>query len=273
VDGPNDRDDETPVSPFRSDLVAGQVAIVTGGATGLGADVSRVLCEHGAVVVICSRKEENLAATSEALRADGHDCRYVVCDVRQPDQVEAVVARTLEWHGRLDIVVNNAAGNFPVMIDDLSYNGFKTVVDIDLLGTYNVSKAAYEAWLRDHGGAIVNVTAAIQYTGMAMQAHVSSAKAGIDALTRTCAIEWGPRGIRTNVMAPGGMAGTEGMRRFEGVRSESRATNPLGRIAHVREMSHAVLYLASDASSYVNGELLVVDGGGWLSRGPLPARR
>ncbi len=112
------------------------------------------------------------------------------------------------------------------MIDDLSYNGFKTVVDIDLLGTYNVSKAAYEGWLRDHGGAIVNVTAAIQYTGMAMQAHVASAKAGIDALTRTCAIEWGPRGIRTNVMAPGGMVGTEGMRRFEGVRQRPTGDQP-----------------------------------------------
>jgi peroxisomal 2,4-dienoyl-CoA reductase len=259
--------DDPPISPFRPDIVAGRVAVVTGGATGLGADVSRVLCEHGAAVVICSRKEENLAATTAALQADGHDCRYVVCDVRKPEQVEEVIARTLEWHGRLDIVVNNAAGNFPVMIDDLSYNGFKTVVDIDLLGTYNVSKAAYEAWLRDHGGAIVNVTAAIQYTGMARQAHVTAAKAGIDALTRTCAIEWGPHGIRCNVMAPGGMRGTEGMRRFEGLSGEPGATNPLGRIAHVREMSYAVLYLASDASSYVNGELLVVDGGGWLSRG------
>ncbi|MCB0997458.1 MAG: SDR family oxidoreductase [Acidimicrobiales bacterium] len=261
--------DETPRSPFRPDLIADRVAIVTGGATGLGADVSRVFGEHGASVVICSRKEENLAATTAALQADGIDCRYVVCDVRQPDQVEAVVSQTLAWHGRLDIVVNNAAGNFPVPIDDLSYNGFKTVVDIDLLGTYNVSKAAYEAWLRDHGGAIVNITAAIQYTGMAYQAHVASAKAGIDALTRTCAIEWGPRGIRTNVMAPGGMAGTEGMRRFEGRSRDPNSTNPLGRIGHVREMAHAVLYLASDAASYVNGELLVVDGGGWLSRGKL----
>jgi len=106
-----------------------------------------------------------------------------------------------------------------------------------------------------------------------LQAHVASAKAGIDALTRTCAIEWGPHGIRVNVMAPGGMIGTEGMRRFEGRGSDPRATNPLGRTGHVREMSHAVLYLASDASSYVNGELLVVDGGGWLSRGqPNPGR-
>lgn len=261
--------DRVPVSPFRSDLMAGRVAIVTGGATGLGADVSRVFCEHGGAVVICSRKEENLAATAGQLGDEGFDCRYVVCDVRVPEQVEAVVESTLGWHERLDVVVNNAAGNFPVMIDDLSYNGFKTVVDIDLLGTYNMSKAAYEGWLRDNGGAIVNVTAAIQYTGMAYQAHVASAKAGIDALTRTCALEWGPRGIRTNVMAPGGMAGTEGMRRFEGLSSGPSSTNPLRRIGHVREMSHAVLYLASDAASYVNGELLVVDGGGWLSKGAL----
>ena len=148
----------------------------------------------------------------------------------------------------------------------MSPNAFKAVVDIDLLGTFNVSKLAYEAWLRDHGGAVVNVTAAIQYRGMAMQAHVTAAKAGIDALSRTCAIEWGADGVRVNVVAPGGMAGTEGMRRFEGL-GRTGAKNPLRRIGTSTEVANAVLFMASEASSYVTGAIVVVDGGGWLSAG------
>ena len=152
------------------------------------------------------------------------------------------------------------AGNFPVPITGLSANGFKAVVDIDLMGTFNVSKAAYEAWLADHGGSIVNVSAAIQYRGMALQAHVTSAKAGVDALTRTCAIEWGANGVRVNVMAPGGMADTEGVRRFEAI-GMTGGNNPLRRVGTRREMAEAVLFLASDAASYITGATLVVDGG------------
>lgn len=200
-------------SPFRSDLLTGKVALITGGATGLGLQTARVLGGHGARVAICSRKEANLQAAVEALRQEGIEAVYGVCDVRRHEEVTAVVEQVLRTFGRLDVVVNNAAGNFPVPISALSPNGFKAVVDIDLLGTFNVSKTAYELWLRDHGGSVVNISAAIQYRGMAMQAHVVSAKAGIDALTRTCAIEWGPDGVRVNVVAPGAMSGTEGVKR------------------------------------------------------------
>lgn len=251
-------------SAFRPDLLDGQVALVTGGGTGLGLEIASVLGAHGALVAICSRKEDNLRAAVDSLASAGITAMYGVCDVRRLEEVEAVVDEVLARFGRLDIVVNNAAGNFPAPISALSPNGFKAVVDIDLLGTFHVSKAAYESWMQEHGGAIVNISAAIQYRGMAMQAHVTSAKAGVDALTRTCAIEWGSDGVRVNVVAPGGMAGTEGVARFEaaGVRG---GNNLLGRLGSRREVADCVLFLASGAAAYVTGATLVVDGGGWLA--------
>jgi peroxisomal 2,4-dienoyl-CoA reductase len=217
------------------------------------------------MVAICSRKQPNLQQAVELLRAEGVAARYGICDVRRPDEVTAVVEDVLREFGRLDIVVNNAAGNFPVPISAMSSNGFKAVVDIDLVGTFNVSKAAYDLWLRDHGGAVVNITAAIQYRGMALQAHVVSAKAGIDAFTRACAIEWGPDGVRVNVVAPGAMSGTEGVKRIVGEEPGRLAKNPLQRSGTTAEIADAVLFLASDAASYVTGAILVVDGGGWLT--------
>jgi NAD(P)-dependent dehydrogenase (short-subunit alcohol dehydrogenase family) len=252
-------------SPFRADLLLGKVALVTGGATGLGIEIARLMGGHGARVAICSRKEANLQAAVTALREEGIEATYGVCDVRRHDEVTAVVEDVLRTFGRLDIVVNNAAGNFPAPVSDLSPNGFKAVVDIDLVGTFNVSKAAYELWLRDHGGAVVNISAAIQYRGMALQAHVVSAKAGVDALTRTCAIEWGPHGVRVNVVAPGAMSGTEGVKRIVGDDQHRTAQNPLRRPGSTTEVAETVLFLASDAASYVTGATLVVDGGGWLT--------
>jgi peroxisomal 2,4-dienoyl-CoA reductase len=243
-------------SPFRADLLHGKVALVTGGATGLGLEVARVLGNHGARVAICSRKEPNLQAAVAALREEGIEACYGVCDVRRDDEVVAVV--------------NNAAGNFPVPISGLSPKGFKAVVDIDLLGTFNVSKAAYELWLREHGGAVVNISAAIQYRGIALQAHVVSAKAGVDALSRASAIEWGPDGVRVNVVAPGAMSGTEGVKRISGDNQHRTTQNPLRRPGSTTEVAEAVLFLASDAASYVTGAVLVVDGGGWLTASGVP---
>jgi NAD(P)-dependent dehydrogenase (short-subunit alcohol dehydrogenase family) len=257
-------------SPFRADLLAGKAALITGGATGLGLQTARVLGGHGARVALCSRKEANLRPAVAALQDEGIEAVYGVCDVRRHDEVTAVVEEVLATFGRLDVIVNNAAGNFPAPISDLSPNGFKAVVDIDLLGTFNVSKAAYELWLRAHGGAVVNVSAAIQYRGMALQAHVVSAKAGIDALTRACAIEWGPDGVRVNVVAPGAMSGTEGVKRIAGDEQQRTVQNPLRRPGSTTEVAEAVLFLASEAASYITGATLVVDGGGWLTASGIP---
>jgi peroxisomal 2,4-dienoyl-CoA reductase len=257
-------------SHFRADLLQGKVALVTGGATGLGLEIARVFGSHGARVAICSRKEANLQASVAALQREGVEAAYGVCDVRRPDEVTAVIEEVVRKFSQLDIVVNNAAGNFPVPISGLSPNGFKAVVDIDLLGTFNVSKAAYELWLHDHGGAVVNISAAIQYRGMALQAHVASAKAGIDALSRACAIEWGPDSVRVNVVAPGAMSGTEGVKRIAGDDQRRSTQNPLQRAGSTTEVAEAVLFLASDAASYVTGATLVVDGGGWLTASGVP---
>jgi peroxisomal 2,4-dienoyl-CoA reductase len=204
------------------------------------------------------------------LREEGIEAVYGVCDVRNHDEVTTIVEELLAAFGRLDVVVNNAAGNFPVPISDLSVNGFKAVVDIDLVGTFNVSKVAYELWLREHGGAVVNISAAIQYRGMALQAHVVSAKAGVDAFSRACAIEWGPDGVRVNVVAPGAMSGTEGVRRIAGDDQHRAIQNPLRRPGSTTEVAESVLFLASDAASYVTGAVLVVDGGGWLTASGVP---
>jgi len=243
---------------------------VTGGATGIGKEICRVLGAHGAKVAMASRKRENLEAAVEELAAEGIDAEFAVCDVRDAQAVRAAVDQILDSRHRLDIVVNNAAGNFPAPMSKISPNGFKAVVDIDLLGTFNVSKAAYDLWLRDHGGSVVNISAAIQYRGMALQAHVVSAKAGVDAFSRACAIEWGPDGVRVNVVAPGAMSGTEGVRRIAGDVQHLAIQNPLRRSGSTTEVAEAVLYLASDAASYVTGAVLVVDGGGWLTASGVP---
>jgi len=163
--------------------------------------------------------------------------------------------------GQLDIVVNNAAGNFPAPIQGISYNGFRSVVDIDLRGTYNVTKAAFESQLKYRGGHIVNITAPFQNMGVSLQAHVAAAKAGVDSLTRTSAVEFGPHGVRVNAIAPGATADTEGMDRFEGIEAGGDSPCPLGYVGAKQDIANMVLFLVSEASSYVTGQVIAVDGG------------
>jgi len=167
--------------------------------------------------------------------------------------------------GRIDILINGAAGNFICLAENLSPNGFGTVVDIDLKGTFNMSRAALPH-LKAQGGSVVNISATLPYLGTMGQAHASAAKAGVDSLTRTLAVEWGPYGIRVNGIAPGPIEGTEGVRRLtnEQSRESAQRLNPLGRMGTVDDIANAALYLCSDAASFVNGVTLVVDGGLWL---------
>ena len=160
-------------------------------------------------------------------------------------------------------MVNNAAGNFPALIKGISPNGFKSVVDIDLLGTYNVSKACFETWLEEHGGTVVNISAPFELKGASLQAHVAAAKAGVDSLTRTCAVEWGPFGIRVNAIAPGTIGGTEGVRRFsEAMPSTAGARNPLRLMGHGCDIAYMVLFLATPAARFISGQVIAVDGAG-----------
>ena len=246
---------------FRDDVMADRVALVTGGGTGIGREIARTLGQHGARLALCGRRAEVLEETRKAFEAEGLECLVVPCDVRKPEQVEHVVASTLDRFGKLDLVVNNAAGNFPAPMSGISYNGFKAVVDIDLLGTYNVSKAAFESTLKQNGGDIVNISAPFQHMGVALQAHVAAAKTGVDSLTRTCAVEWGPYGIRVNGVAPGHIAETEGVARFEAAAEADASSAPLRRGGVKRDIANAVLFFASPAASYVSGQILYVDGG------------
>jgi len=253
---------------FKPDLLAGKVAFVTGGGSGIGRAIVQRFLEHGADAVIASRNIERLtAAAAELEAATGRRCIPVQADVREPDQVEAAINTAVDKLGRLDIVVNNAAGNFLAPAAALSYKGFATVHAIDTLGTFNVTKAAFTRWLRDHGGTIINISATLHYTGTPFQVHAGTAKAAVDAMTKHLAVEWGPAGIRVNAIAPGPIDDTEGMKRLApaGMKDKLSKQIPLGRFGRADEIAQMALFLASDAASYVTGAVMVVDGGAWLT--------
>jgi len=245
------------MSDFKENILKGRVALITGGATGIGKEIARTLGKHGAKIVITSRKQENLDAARKEFEAEGIKCLALSSDVRKPELVEQVIAAALKEYSSLNIVVNCAAGMFPAPIEGMSYNGFKTVVDIDLLGTYNVTKAAFTAYLKEHGGCIVNITAPFEHWGVSSLAHVAAAKAGVESLTRTCAVEWAPLGIRVNSVAPGFISDTEGVKRF----GDSQDIPDKSLKGTRQDMANAVLFLVSDSARFINGVCIRVDGG------------
>jgi peroxisomal 2,4-dienoyl-CoA reductase len=253
---------------FRPGLLNGRVALVTGGGTGIGRGIALALARAGCSVAIASRKAEHLEPTAEEVTALGVRALAMPGDVRVPPQVDTIVRHTIDAFGRLDILVNGAAGNFIARAENLSPNGFGTVIDIDLKGTFNVSRAALP-YLRINGGVVLNISATLQLLGTIGQVHASAAKAGVDALTRTLAAEWGPAGIRVNGLAPGPVDDTEGVRRLTtpAMRQAIAATCPLGRMASIAEVADAAVFLCSDASAFINGVTLVIDGGLWLRSG------
>jgi len=257
---------------FMDGILRGRVAFVTGGGTGITGGVARAFAEAGASVALVSRKLEHLEPAARAIN-DGRasnpnmgEALPVVADVRNFEQIEEAVLATSSRFGKIDIVVNGAAGNFLAPAEALSPNGFGTVVDIDLKGTFNVCRAAF-AQLKEHRGQILNISATLHYLGTPMQLHVSAAKAGVDALTRNLAVEWGRYGIRVNGIAPGPIEDTEGMTRLvpEPIKEKLRKNIPLGRFGRISDIETAALFLCSDAATFINGAMLVVDGGQWLS--------
>ena len=253
-------------SIFKDGVLKGQVAFITGGGTGITGGVARALAEAGAAVALVSRKLEHLEPAAQAINENGGKAIAVAVDVRQPEDVEKAVAQTVEQLGKIDIVVNGAAGNFLCAAEELSPNGFGTVVDIDLKGTFNVCRAAF-AQLKEHRGQILNISATLHYLATPMQLHVSAAKAGVDALTRNLAVEWGRYGIRVNAIAPGPIEDTEGMKRLvpQPVKDRLLKKIPVGRFGRIADIEKAAVFLCSDAASFINGVVLVVDGGHWLN--------
>ncbi|MCA1633189.1 MAG: SDR family oxidoreductase [Acidobacteria bacterium] len=258
--------EETSNRVFADGILKGRVALVTGGGTGITGGVARALAEAGARVALVSRKIENLEPAAALIREGvGGDAQAFAADVRDYAQVERAVAGCVEHFGRLDIVVNGAAGNFLCPAEELSPNGFGTVVDIDLKGTFNVCRAAFEE-LKKRRGLILNISATLHYGGTPLQLHVSAAKAGVDALTRNLAVEWGAHGIRSNAIAPGPIEDTEGMKRLvpPDIKERLRKRIPLGRFGRIRDVEQCAVFLCSDAAAFINGAVIAVDGGHWL---------
>ncbi|CAM3558044.1 SDR family oxidoreductase [Deinococcus saxicola] len=251
----------TPESTFRPDLLAGKHALITGGGSGINLGIAQSFAAHGCAITILGRNLEKAQKAAQGIEDAGGRAMGVSADVRDFAALEAGVAQATEKFGDFDIVLAGAAGNFPAPVDGISPNGFKTVVDIDLLGTYNTIKAASPR-LKTPGGNVLSISA--YGIPVPMQAHVVAAKAGVDMLTRTLAIEWGLRGIRVNAIIPGPIDGTEGMARLapdEESRSRVAGSVPLGRMGIPQDIANAALFLVSGAASYVTGVILPVDGG------------
>lgn len=261
---------------FVDGLLKGHVAFVTGGGTGITGGVARAFAEAGANVALVSRKMDHLEPAAKAINdaraanADIGEAFAVQADVRSYEEIEKALQATVDRFGKIDIVVNGAAGNFLCKAEELSSNGFGTVVDIDLKGTFNVCRAAF-AQLKEHRGQILNISATLHYLGTPMQLHVSAAKAGVDALTRNLSVEWGRHGIRVNAIAPGPIEDTEGMKRLlpEPLKDKLRHGIPLKRFGRISDIEKAAVFLCSEAASFISGEVIVVDGGQWLASNKL----
>ncbi len=254
-------------SVFRQDVLEGKVCFVTGGGSGICKGMTEAFLAHGARAVILGRKVERLEeAAKELTEKTGRECIAIGCDVRDPKAIEAALDQAISHFGHVDVVVNGAAGNFLAPAAALSYNGFKTVMEIDAIGTWNVCRASFEKYLRDHGGHIINISATLHYGATPLQVHASAAKAAVDAITRSLALEWGSLGIQVNGIAPGPIDGTEGMTRLAppGFRERISKAIPMGRLGTIEDIASCGVWLVSGGASYVHGETIVVDGGAWL---------
>lgn len=247
---------------FPKDLFAGKTVFVTGGGSGINLGVAKNFAALGANLAICGRTREKLDVAAAELAALGAKVCAETADVRDYAAVEAAMSKSRAELGPISVLVAGAAGNFPCAAEQLTPNGFKSVVDIDLLGTFNASRAAFDQ-LRETKGSIIFISAGQAFIPYAWQAHVGAAKAGVDNLMRNLAMEWGRFGIRVNSIAPGPIGGTEGMRRLgpEALHEQFKRAIPLGRFGTVDEIGQVAAFLASPLATYITGSLIVADGG------------
>jgi NAD(P)-dependent dehydrogenase (short-subunit alcohol dehydrogenase family) len=253
---------------FQPDLLQGKRILITGGGTGLGKGMARRFLELGATVYICGRRKEVLAETEAELRvATKAKIHSFPCDVRNLQAVEEMI-ETIWKDGGLDVVVNNAAGNFLARTEELSSGAFDAIIGIVLMGTINVTMACGRRWLKaQHPGVMLNIVASYASSGSAYVVPSAISKSGVVALTRSLAVEWGNRGIRMNAIAPGPIP-TEGAFSRLLPRPEleqfARERNPMNRFGRVEELADLAAFLVSDGSAYINGEIVTMDGGEWL---------
>jgi NAD(P)-dependent dehydrogenase (short-subunit alcohol dehydrogenase family) len=249
-----------------NDLFAGKTVFVTGGGSGINLGIARTFAGLGANIGICGRSQERLDAAATGLRELGAKVSTTSADVRLPEQLQRAMTVSRVVLGDIDVLVCGAAGNFLVQGENLSFNGFKTVIDIDLVGSFNASRIAFEQLKRTRGS-IIFVTAPMAHLPHAYQAHVGPAKAGVEMLMKNLALEWGPYGIRSNSIIPGFIEDTEGMRRIsaEGDSANFVENIPLRRMGKTQEIGRAAAFLSSPLAAYITGTSLWVDGGQALS--------
>lgn len=255
------------LSVFRDNLFAGRVAFFAGATSGIGLAIAERFAELGATVALLGRKPEKLEAALDGITSRGHRAIGFSADVRNYDAVQEALRSTGQQLGPIDFLFCVAAGNFPAPVLGMSPNGFKAVVDIDLLGTFNTCRAGHE-FLRRPGAVVVTIGANHGHTAFPLQAHVCAAKAGVELLTKVLAMEWGPEGIRVLGINPGPIDDTEGMRRLAPTPEARHAVEqsvPLRRMGQKSEIADLATFLCSDAAAYMTGAMYACDGGSDLS--------
>lgn len=250
-------------SVFKDNIFQNQVIIITGGGSGIGRCTAHELAALGAQVIIIGRREEKLAEVAAELAKEGHSADYYSMDIRDSKAIKETLSNIIEKHGRIDGLVNNAGGQFPSPLKDISDNGWEAVIRNNLSGGFYMMREVYNLWMAEHGGAIVNVVATVAF-GMPHMGHSGAARAGTINLTQTAALEWVHSGVRVNAVAPGSVA-SSGMETypddFKKKLKQRRAQIPMKRQATEAEVSSAIVYLLSDGAAYITGHTLTVDGG------------
>ena len=253
---------------FDKKLLKGKNIVVTGGGTGLGKSMAERFSDLGANLVLTSRREKVINDTAKEFRKRRKKAIPIVCDVRYPDQVESMINQAVDKLGSVDILVNNAAGNFISPTENLSSNAFKTVVDIVLNGTFHCSQAAGKIMRKNKSGVILNIVTTYAWTGSGYVVPSACAKAGVLTMTRSLAVEWAKYGIRTVAIAPGPFPTKGAWSRLAppglGIEKKMKARIPLKRLGEHSELANLASFLVSDIAPYINGEVVTIDGGEWL---------
>ena len=255
---------------FARGLLQDRVALITGGGTGIGRGIALAMSACGADVVLASRNREHLAAVAAEIKAQGGRALGLATDVREPQQVDAMLDGAVEAFGRVDVLVNNAAGNFLASARKITPGGWRALVDTTLNGTFYCSRAVGERMIAQGGGRIINITATLHFKGSPGLMAATAAKAGVEAMTKTLALEWAKYNILANAIAPGPIYSPGANRNLwsnQAFHDKVRRGVPLGRFGAIEDVANLAVYLASPGGDYITGATLVVDGGEWLKKG------